>query len=166
MICRPYSWLMKLRRMHNDNMNTLDDVITWKHFPRYWNFVRRIPLWPVNSHHKGQWRGTLMFSLICAWTNGWVNNRNAGGLRRHRSHYDVTVMWWRNIPIQRNTPAWPSRTSDSISNRVSVKGAFVSMLCDQSGLCQVIDWRQMCCHIDMIDQLYPCHFCIAFEFCN
>ena len=39
----------------------------------------------------GQWRGALMFSLICAWINGWVNNREAGDLRRHRTHYDVTV---------------------------------------------------------------------------
>ena len=42
--------------------------------------------------HKGQWRETLMFSLICAWINGWVNNRNADDLRRHRGHYNVTVM--------------------------------------------------------------------------
>ena len=41
---------------------------------------------------KGQWSGALMFSLICAWTNGWVNNRDAGDLRRHRAHYDVTEM--------------------------------------------------------------------------
>ena len=34
----------------------------------------------------------LMFSLIYAWINGWVNNREAGDLRRHRAHYDVTVM--------------------------------------------------------------------------
>ena len=27
---------------------------------------------PVNSQHKGQWRGGLMFSLICAWANSWV----------------------------------------------------------------------------------------------
>ena len=47
---------------------------------------------PVNSLHKGQWRGALMFSLICAWINGWVNNREAGDLRRHCGHYDVTVM--------------------------------------------------------------------------
>ena len=33
-----------------------------------------------------------MFSLICAWINGWVNNREAGELRRHCAHYDVTVM--------------------------------------------------------------------------
>ena len=46
----------------------------------------------VNSPHKGQWRGALMFSLICAWMNGLVNNREAGDLRRHPSHYDVTVM--------------------------------------------------------------------------
>ena len=46
----------------------------------------------VNSPHKGQWRGALMFSLICAWINGWVNNREAGDLRRNRAHYDVIIM--------------------------------------------------------------------------
>ena len=49
---------------------------------------------PVNSPQKGQWRGALMFSLICVWINGWVNNPEAGDLRRHRSHYDVIVMVW------------------------------------------------------------------------
>ena len=48
---------------------------------------------PVNSPHKSQWRGALMFSKICAWINGWVNNGKTGDLRRHRAHYDVTVMW-------------------------------------------------------------------------
>ena len=47
----------------------------------------------LNSPHKGQWRGGLIFSFICAWTNGWVNNRNAGNFRHHRTHYDVTVMY-------------------------------------------------------------------------
>ena len=47
---------------------------------------------PVNSPHKGQWHGASMFSLICAWINDWVNNREAGDLRRHRGHYDVNVM--------------------------------------------------------------------------
>ena len=42
-----------------------DDVIKWKHFSRCWPFVRGIHRSPVNSPHKGQWRGTLMFSLIC-----------------------------------------------------------------------------------------------------
>ena len=55
-------------------------------------FVRWIHRSPVDFHHKGQWRGALMSSLICAWTNGWANNRDAGDLRRHRAHYDVTVM--------------------------------------------------------------------------
>ena len=69
-----------------------DDVIKWIHFPRYWPFVRGIHQSPVNSPHKGQWRGALMFSLICTWINGWVNNGEAGDSRHHRSHYDVTVM--------------------------------------------------------------------------
>ena len=63
-----------------------------EHFPRYWPFVRGIHRSPVNSPHKGQWGGALMFWLICVWINGWVNNRKAGDLRRHRSHYDVIVM--------------------------------------------------------------------------
>ena len=52
-----------------------------------------------------QWRGALMFSLICAWINGWVNRREAGDLRRHRAHYDVTVMLplicWCHGPLTR-----------------------------------------------------------------
>ena len=69
-----------------------DGVIKWKHFQRYWPFERGIHQSPVSSLHKGQWRGALIFSLIYAWTNDWVNSRDAGDLRRHRAHYDVTVM--------------------------------------------------------------------------
>ena len=69
-----------------------DDVIKWKHSPRYWPFVRGIHRSPVNSPHKGQWRGALMFSLIFAWINDWVNKREAGDWRHHLAHYDVTVM--------------------------------------------------------------------------
>ena len=61
-------------------------------FHRYWPFVRGIHRSPMNSPHKGQWRGTLIFSLICAWINDWVNNREAGNLRCNRAHYDITVM--------------------------------------------------------------------------
>ena len=84
-----YSSMPQLRRLFNWSR---DDVIKWKHFPLYWPFVRGIHRSPVNSPHKGQWRGALMFLLICAWINGWVNNREAGDFRRHRAHYDVTVM--------------------------------------------------------------------------
>ena len=55
-------------------------------------FVGGIHRSPVISPHKGQWRGALMFSLICVWMNGWVNNREADDLRRHRAHYEVIVM--------------------------------------------------------------------------
>ena len=70
-----------------------DDVIKWKHFPRYLPFVQGIHRSPVNSPHKGQWCRALMFSLICACINGWVNKREAGDLRRHCQHYDVTMMF-------------------------------------------------------------------------
>ena len=80
-----------------------DVVINWKHFLRYWNFVWGIHRSPVSSHHKGQWRGVMLFLWSELWKNGWVNNREAGDLRRHRAHYDVILifvasirarLWW------------------------------------------------------------------------
>ena len=46
---------------------------------------------PVNSPHKGPVMRILMFSLVCTWTNGWVNNRGAGHFKPHRAHLDVCV---------------------------------------------------------------------------
>ena len=65
-----------------------DDVIKWKYFPRYWPFVQGIHRRP----HKDQWRGALLFPLICASMNDWVNNREDGDLRSHGVHFDVTLM--------------------------------------------------------------------------
>ena len=85
----------------------------WLRFTQYWGFSPRIVTWwrpqmktfsallgfcegihrsLLDSPHKGQSRGALKFSLICAWTNGWANNRETGDLRRNRAHHDVTVM--------------------------------------------------------------------------
>ena len=69
-----------------------DNVIKWRHFPRHWPFVQGIHRSPVNSPHKGQRRGALMFSLIYTWTNSWLNKGDVGDLRRPRVHYAVTVM--------------------------------------------------------------------------
>ena len=82
---------------------TPDDVIKWKHFPRNWPFVRGIHRSLVNSSHKGQWRGALMFSLIYVWINDWVNNREADDLRRCRAHYDAVVMNLETVTGQRHT---------------------------------------------------------------
>ena len=48
---------------------------------------------------KGRWREALIISLICAWTNGWVNDRSAGDLRSHCAHYHVTVMFTIQRPL-------------------------------------------------------------------
>ena len=97
-----------------------DDVIKWKHFPCYWPFVWGIHRSSVNSPHKGQWRGALMFSLICARINGWVNNRDVVDLWRYRAHYDVIVMvlinvchWYLSIV--------PHYTAEARSNEPSTK---------------------------------------------
>ena len=90
-------------------------------------FVRGIHRWPVNSLHKGQWRGALMFSLICAWTNGWVNNRNSDDLRHHHAHYDVTVMEsWISLDMVNiifvSTPLQMSMMTSSNGNIFRVTG--------------------------------------------
>ena len=79
------------------SINDSHDVIKWKHFPHYWPFVWEIHRSPVNSLHKGQWRGSLMFSLIGAWLNGCINNGEAGDLRCHRAH--LWVREWDIIPF-------------------------------------------------------------------
>ena len=80
-----------------------DDVFEGNHVPRYWPFVWGIRR-DVNSTHKGQWQGALMFSLICAWTNGWANNLGVGDLRHLRAHYGATVM------VARKMSKLPHRT--------------------------------------------------------
>ena len=82
--------LLYLYRVH-------DDVIKWKHLPRYWPFVRGIHWSPVNSRHKGQWRGALMFSLICA-LNKRLNKQSWG--------------WWFET---RSCPLWRHCNEDGIT---------------------------------------------------
>ena len=59
--------------------------------------VRGIHRSPVDSPQRDQWRGALKFYSICAWINSWVNNCDAGDLRRHRIRYDVIVMGFGEI---------------------------------------------------------------------
>ena len=82
MIC-----IQKLKYPDGFIFHNHDDAIKWKNFPRYWPFVRGIHRSPVNSPHKGQWRGALKFSLcdLCL-------NREASHLRSYLAHYDVFVM--------------------------------------------------------------------------
>ena len=56
-------------------------------------FAGNSPVTGEFTPHKGKWRRILMFSLMCAWRNGWVSNGKADDLRRHRAHYDVIVMF-------------------------------------------------------------------------
>ena len=112
-----------------------DDVIKWEHFPRYRPFVRGIHRSPVNSPHKGQWRGALMFSLICARINAWVNNSEAGGLRRNHSHYDVTVM--QNFDVSQclitGHERWGTGCCKVNAEMCSTSLVNVNPLCDRPG---------------------------------
>ena len=79
-----------INHMHT---STLFEVYAWwRH--QMETFFTLLALSAGNSPVTGGFPSALMFSLICAWTNGWVHIPDAGDLRRHRAHYAVTVMLW------------------------------------------------------------------------
>ena len=102
------SWLSQDASLPGDHRHL--EITWWRHqmetFPRYWPFVRGIHWSPVNSRHKGQRRGALMFSLICAWRNGLVNHPGAGDLRRYCAHHDVIVMNGYSRAFIERMPLW------------------------------------------------------------
>ena len=73
--------------------NCHDDVMKWKHSPPYWPFVRGIH-WPlVNSLHKGQWRGAMMFSMICVLIK-WLRKQSFGWWFEKLSHPLYGIWSW------------------------------------------------------------------------
>ena len=126
-----------------------DEVIKWKHFLRYRPFVWGIHWSPVNSPHKGQWRGALIFSLICVWTNGWVNYRGAGDLRRHSVHYDLIVMkttkyclnpCWQQICRHVASPGHSVLKCECLVARVGI----ISKHCHPLKTLQIVWWLGVC----------------------
>ena len=86
---------VNLRRSKHANRGALQvrghQISWWRH--QMETFSALLALCAGNiPPHKGQWRGALMFTLVCARINGWVNNREAGDLRRNRALYDVSLM--------------------------------------------------------------------------
>ena len=123
-----YEWFLKVPHTYKVS-HYHDDVIKWKHFPRNWSFVGGDSPVPVNSPHKGQWRRALMFSLICVWINGWVNNREAGDLRCYHGHYDVSVMmllvslWYWHLSLYVTLEGWDME----IRAHLDIKTVFTGM---------------------------------------
>ena len=83
---------------------------------------------PGEFPHKGQWRGALMFSLICVWINDWVNKRG---------HYDVNVREHLHVAIQRNNKSivTSKRRRDVVWRNKDV----ISTSC----VCWDVDWRNV-----------------------
>ena len=86
------SWCTALHGLQKWKWHPISSSFITTHLLRYWPFVRVIHRSPLDSPQKGHWRGAFMISVICAWTNGWANIWEAGDLRCHGAHYDVTVM--------------------------------------------------------------------------
>ena len=73
--------------------SVIKNVIKWRYFPRYWPVVLGIHRSPVNSPHKGQWRGTLVCVFFDLRLNKRLSKRDTGELRRHSAHYDALYNW-------------------------------------------------------------------------
>ena len=101
------------------------------------------PLWGESTghrwiSHKSQWCRTVMFCLICTWTNGWANNRGACDLRRHCAHYDVIVMF---LPFI-STGRYGSNFKSIISERIMrIKFTNTSKECSQVNANEHLWWE-------------------------
>ena len=58
------------------------------------NIIFSLKLYPrtLHSHTKASDEELWRFLWSAPRTNGWVNNRDAGGLRTHRAQYDVILI--------------------------------------------------------------------------
>ena len=139
-------------------------VTWWRHqmetFPRNWPFVLGIHRPPVNSPHRGQWRGALMFSLICVWINDCVNNREAGDLRRYRAHYDVIVMSVYIADDDSTTPEqdinrWQSNDHLIFHGMINLSDILTTLYTQDAK--QTLTSEAFCCadHKDMVQELAP-----------
>ena len=72
--------------------------------------------WPVNSTHKGQWRGALVvLFFICGWINGWANNRETSDLWRRFN--DTSRNW---SAVSSNNDLSPFRCQTIISSKIGL----------------------------------------------
>ena len=165
-------------------------VTWWRHqmetfFPRYWPFVRGIHRSPVNST-QGQWRRAWMpfFWTASEWIKGWVNNREAGDLRRYRAHCDVTVMnafmgdhisvdwWWkfarcRWLLVSTNYVHLPLKLTRRDLSRVSYSGFQENIFCIFNiPSPTIIKWPIICLLIQFIGNCGISNHTSKFLWCN
>ena len=96
-LMRLVTWISKLRRIAVDYWVVLCGISTWRcHIMETFSALLALCAGniPVTGEFpsQGKWCWALVFSLTCALTNDWVNSQDASDLRRHHTHYDVTVM--------------------------------------------------------------------------
>ena len=123
--------LTRTNKMYYITLIMQDDVIKWKHFPRYWPFVRGIHRSSVNSPHKGQWHGALIFFFdlrlnkrLSKQSGGWWFETPSRPLWRHHNGIISTV--------------YPMKYVKSISHKISHKITFLFCLVSRSSCNQLL----------------------------
>ena len=160
-----------------------DDVIKWKHFRVTGHLCGEFtgPRWIPRTKW---WHGALMFSFICGWINDWVNNRDAGDLRRHRGHYDVIVMgksrqemnvWTHNIqPIAHpRGKLWAVglgvlKKSDRVITGfgcISFVWVYVNYACVESYRCY-LKHSSLMCDINILNLYFLCNISLIIFVCS
>ena len=141
-----------------------DDVIKWKRFPRYWPFVRGIHRSPVNSLHKGQWRGALIFfylrlnKRLSKHSRGWWFGTPFRSFWRH-CNVGITRHQWLNITV------W----FILFPNTFAKTSVYVVENINDLGLCGILQMTQMClikystrhCHLDIRKNVTACSVLIT-----
>ena len=103
---------------------------------------------PITTHFPAQRRVTRSFDvfvLIFVWIKGWINNREAGDLRRYRAHYDVTIMISVDVFWTGSIPSWTTCGTSGISKRmmatwysITKKYLFSNLICYRCVLLKIL----------------------------
>ena len=165
-----YSAQAYLLHDHGDDMKTHDDVIKWKHLTRYWPFVRRIHRIPVNSPHKGQWRGAWMLSLnmrlikrLSKQSRDWWFETISRSLWRHcnglQHDWPFCPLVSGGLPVDRDSNVdfvFSSCWSEQMLNKHSSWLLFETAWrpCDVNVICL---WRKLCDLISLPQALVNIH---------
>ena len=134
------TFILYFHRRQRIDYSPHDDVVKWKKIKRYWPFVRETHRSPVNSPHKGQWHGALIFSLICplntrlskqSW--GWWFETPSPSLWRHcnDSQYYGCDASSQDINSQGVDLVWPEYSVFSTRGLKIFHDIYLPWLCEE-----------------------------------
>ena len=141
---------VKLTQEHKYHGN-MSSRIWWRFqmetFPRYWPSVRGIHQSSVNSPHKDQWRGALIFFFdlrlnkrLCKQWWGWWFETPSRPFWRHcnedtsHSPWMLQISCWKTVRIQLTNYNTTSTATDISFHSIEIKPRETRFRCDVNRL--------------------------------